>query len=85
VSSADIPVFQVNREDGLVEDLEGAEATDEPDETAERLEIIERSLADAQKQIDSLMTMQQALVAHLLPAEKDQELQQLCNPGPEEA
>jgi hypothetical protein len=77
-------VSQVNREDGLVEDLEGAEATAEPYEAVERLEIMEKSLADAQKQLESLVTMQRALVAHLLPADIVQDLLQLCSPELEE-
>ncbi len=67
---------QVNREDGLVEDLDGPEAPEEEDETAERLAGLEKSLAEAQKQIRELVTLQQALVAHLLPTEKVQELRQ---------
>lgn len=80
-----IHFLQVNREDGLVEDLEGAEVTDEkPDDSAERLAAVEESLAEAQKQIRSLLTLQQALVEHLLPAEKVKELQGVCEAGGEE-
>ena len=52
---------QVNRGDGLLEDLEGTGEIDneKPDEMEEKLAALETSLAEAQKQIHGLVTLQQ--------------------------